>query len=102
LADVLETLHETRGCQTQTEIVMLADAAARSANPQITWISKSALDDRRPFLVYYGEGPAYAMIGSAATVASDAPIFQTADRNLVEHLAFELQRELGILISVQV
>jgi two-component system cell cycle response regulator len=102
LADVLETLHETRGCQTEAEIVMLADGAARSENPQITWISKSALDDRRPFLVYYGEGPAFAMIGSAASVASKTPIFQTADRNLVEHLAFELQRELGILISVQV
>ncbi len=100
LADVLESLHETRGRETQTEIVMLADGAARSVNPQITWISKSALDDRRPFLVYYGEGPAFAMIGSAATVASNAPVFQTADRNLVEHLAFALQRELGILISV--
>lgn len=100
LADVLETFHETRGRDTQTEVVILADGAARSVNPQITWISKSSLDDRRPFLVYFGEGPAFAMIGSAATVESSAPIYQTADRSLVEHLAFELQRELGILISV--
>jgi len=100
LADVLETFHETRGRETDTEIVVLADGAARNVNPQITWISKSSLDDRRPFLVYYGEGPAYAMIGSTTAVASNAPIFQSADRCLVEHLAFELQRELGILISV--
>ena len=48
LAEVLETLHETRGRDTQTEIVMLADGTARQANPQLTWISKSSLDDRRP------------------------------------------------------
>ena len=100
LADVLETFHETRGLQTQTEVVMLADGAARSTNPQITWISKSSVDDRRPFLVYYGEGPAFAMIGSATSASPNSAIFQTADRSLVEHLAFELQRELGILISV--
>lgn len=100
LADVLETLHETRGRECRTEVVMLADGAARSSNPQITWISKSSLDDRRPFLAYYGEGPAFAMIGSSTTVAANVPIFQTTDRSLVEHLAFELQRELGILISV--
>ena len=100
LAEVLETLHETRGRDTQTEIVMLADGTARHANPQLTWISKSSLDDRRPFLVYYGEGPAFAMIGSAIRVEGAAPVFQTTDRSLVEYLAFELQRELGILISV--
>ena len=100
LADVLESFHDTRGRESQTEIVMLADGAARSENPEITWISKSSLDDRRPFLVYYGEGPAFAMVGSATSVGARAPIFQTADRCLVEHLAFELQRELGILISV--
>jgi FixJ family two-component response regulator/GGDEF domain-containing protein len=100
LPEVLETLHETLGRDTQTEIVILADGAARHDNPQLTWISKSSLDDRRSFLVYYGEGPAFAMIGSTTHVDGSAPVFQTTDRSLVEYLAFELQRVLGILISV--
>ena len=100
LPDVLETLHEIRGRSTRTEIVLLADGAERDANPQVTWITKSSLDARRPFLIYYGEGPAFAMIGAVSTTNASTAIFQTADRALVEHLAFELQRELGILLSV--
>jgi GGDEF domain-containing protein len=100
IADVLETLHEIRGYNTRTEIVLLGEGVERNANPQVTWIAKSSLDPRRPFLVYYGEGPAYAMIGAVTAAAGSTPIFQTADRALVEHLAFELQRELGILLSV--
>ncbi len=100
LPDVLETLHEIRGHSTRAEIVVLAEGVERDANPQVTWITKSSLDSRRPFLVYYGEGPAFAMIGAVTAAAGSTPIFQTADRALVEHLAFELQRELGILLSV--
>jgi hypothetical protein len=40
------------------------------------------------------------MVGQVNVVASRAPIFQSGDRHLVEHLAFQLQRELGILVSV--
>jgi two-component system cell cycle response regulator len=100
LPDVLETLHEIRGSHTRTEIVVLAEGVERDANPQVTWIAKSELDVRRPFVVYYGDGPAYAMIGSTLLPQANAPIFQSADRSLVEFLAFELQRELGILISL--
>lgn len=100
LPDVLEVLHEMRGRAVRTEVVVLAEGVERDAHPQITWIAKSSLDPRRPFLVYFGEGPAYAMVGSTLLPQDHAPIFQSVDRNLVEHLAFELQRELGILISV--
>ena len=100
LPDVLETLHEIRGRSTRTEIVVLAEGAERDVNPQVTWITKSSLDARRAFLVYYGEGPAFAMIGALTAADEKASIYQTADRALVEHLAFELQRELGILLSV--
>ena len=67
---------------------------------QLTWVAKAGLDSRRPFLVYYGDGPAYAMVGQVTLSAARAAIFQTADRALVEHLAFELQRELEIVLSV--
>ena len=86
--------------QTRTEIVLLSDGVSRERGPEIHWIQKSPLDARRPFAVYFGDGPAYAMVGQVNVVAARAPIFQTADRALVEHLAFRLQRELGILVSV--
>ncbi len=100
LPDVLETLEEIRPFAARTEIVLLAEGEPRDTHPQVTWVAKSGLDSRRPFLVYYGDGPAYAMIGQVTLAAARAAIFQTADRALVEHLAFELQRELEIVLSV--
>jgi len=100
LPDVLETLEQIRPFAARTEIVLLAEAEPRDTHPQVTWVAKSGLDSRRPFLVYYGDGPAYAMIGQVTLAAARAAIFQTADRALVEHLAFELQRELEIVLSV--
>jgi hypothetical protein len=97
---VLETLHSMRGRISRTEIVIVAEAEEQDAVPGLSWVTKSRLDSRRPFLVYYGDGPAYALIGQVTLAAKKTPIFQTADRALVEHLAFELQRELGIHISV--
>ena len=100
LPDVLETLDETRGRGCRTEIVLLAEVDEPSSAPNLTWVTKSSLDPRRPFLVYFGDGPAFAMVGQVTLAEACAPLFQTADRALVEHLAFELQRELEILISV--
>ena len=100
LPDVLDALQEIRGQASRTEIVLLAEGQEREPNPQVTWVSKSALDSRRPFLVYFGDGPAYAMIGQLTLAAARAAIFQTADRAFVEHLAFELARELEIVLSV--
>lgn len=100
LPDVLDALQEIRGQDCRTEIVLLAEGQERQPNPQVTWVSKSGLDSRRPFLVYFGDGPAYAMIGQLTLAAARAAIFQTADRAFVEHLAFELARELEIVLSV--
>lgn len=101
LPEVLETLHELRDHPGKTEIVLLAEGEARDPHPRVTWVGKSGLDSRRPFLVYFGDGPAYAMVGQITLAASRAALFQTADRALVEHLAFELQRELGVVLAVQ-
>jgi len=101
LPDVLEALQEIRGQVCRAEIILLAEGEEREMNSQITWVAKSGLDSRRPFLVYFGDGPAYAMIGQRTLAATRSAIFQTADRALVEHLAFELGRELGIVLSIQ-
>jgi len=100
LPEVLDALQEIRGRDRQTEIILLAEGQEREPNPHVTWVSKSSLDSRRPFLVYFGDGPAYAMIGQLTLAAARAAIFQTADRAFVEHLAFELARELEIVLSV--
>ena len=99
LPELLETLQELRGRQGRTQIFVLAESEDREAPPQVSWLTKSRLDSRRPFVVYYGDGPAYAMVGQVALAATRAAIFQTADRALVEHLAFELQRELGVRLT---
>lgn len=100
LPEVLETVHAMQGRGSRTELVIVAEAEGQASLSHLTWATKSVLDARRPFLVYFGDGPAFAMIGQVTMEDDRAPIFQTCDRALVEHLAFELQRELGIQLSV--
>jgi diguanylate cyclase (GGDEF)-like protein len=100
LPDVLEILEDQPAGAGHTQIVIVADAEDQDPIPGLTWATKSSLDAARPFLVYFGDGPAYALVGQVTLAAERTPLFQTNDRALVEHLAFELQRELGILMSV--
>jgi diguanylate cyclase (GGDEF)-like protein len=100
MSDVLDILKDRPEPIAQTQLVIVADAEEQDPIPGLTWATKSSLDAARPFLVYFGEGPAYALVGQVTLAAERTPIFQTNDRALVEHLAFELQRELGILMSV--
>jgi CheY-like chemotaxis protein/GGDEF domain-containing protein len=100
LPDVLDLLEKVHLPPGGTEVVLVAGDDVRASVPHVTRVGRSALDTRRPFLVSFGDGPAYAMIGAPSGTAGRAPLFQTADRALVEHLAFELQRELGINLVV--
>ncbi len=100
LPEVLDIVHDMRGQESRTEVVLIAEAEEQEPIANLTWATKFSLDARRPFLVHFGDAPAYAMIGQITLAGARAPIFQTADRALVEHLAFELQRELGIVLSI--
>jgi hypothetical protein len=63
----------------------------------VTWISPQKAGTDRAFLLYYGDGPAYAMVTDAAVAGgSGADFFHTSDRALVEHLVFQLQRDLEL------
>jgi hypothetical protein len=64
----------------------------------VTCVAPSQLGTRRPFLVYYAEGPGYALVGEPDASAASPVLFQTADRVTIEHLAFQLQRALGVPI----
>ena len=62
----------------------------------ITWVSPRRVDSDRPFLLYYGDGPAYALVTAHKLDDDGLPMFHTGDRALVEQLALQLQRDLGI------
>jgi DNA-binding response OmpR family regulator/GGDEF domain-containing protein len=81
-----------------TEIVVVADAdkTAGAAHP-VTWVTPERAGIHHPFMLYYGDGPVYAMVASERTDGEgEQPFFHTSDRALVEHLAFQLKRDLGI------
>ncbi|MBW2542881.1 MAG: response regulator [Deltaproteobacteria bacterium] len=67
------------------------DASDTSA---VRWVSKRELAGLPPFLIYFGEGSAYAMICEEAPGRDRTRFFHTCDRNLVEHLALRAQHEL--------
>lgn len=86
--------------QTRTELVIVTDGRPDAlAGVPVTCVAPQQIGSRRPFLLYYAEGPAYALVGEPGAAGDAATLFQTADRVLVEHLAFQLQRALGVPIS---
>jgi len=60
----------------------------------VRWVSGRGLGELPLFLVYFGEGSAYALICEDAPERDRTRFFQTCDRNLVEHLALRIQQEL--------
>jgi hypothetical protein len=62
-------------------------------------VPPATLGTDRPFLLYYGDGPAYAMLTDHKQTAEGLGFFHTSDRVLVEHLVFQLQRDLGIPVN---
>jgi hypothetical protein len=53
-----------------------------------------------PFLIYYGEGPAYALVRDEKQSDGETRFFHTGDRGLVAHLAFQLQAEISVPASI--
>jgi diguanylate cyclase (GGDEF)-like protein len=98
---VRESLERLRGSTPRTEIVLVGDGKSDSLQGvPVTCVSARRAGTRAPFLVYCGDGPAYALLRERSERGSGAPpIFHTSDRSLVEHLAFQLQRDLGISLS---
>ncbi|HTY18923.1 MAG TPA: response regulator [Myxococcota bacterium] len=95
---VREGLARLDPAHTRTELVVVSDGRADAlAGVPVTCVPPQQIGTRRPFLLYYAEGPAYALVGDAS--AAGGGLFQTSDRVLVEHLAFQLQRALGVPIS---
>lgn len=86
------------GSRTELVIVGEKNDSVESGAP-VTWVSTATVGTDRPFLLYYGDGPAYAMLTAHKESDGGIGFFHTADRVLVEHLVFQLQRDLGIPVS---
>ena len=94
---IRDGLERLRGLDLRAQIVLVADRPTETPGLPVTAVPARDAGFRNPFLVYYGEGPGYALLRGDDEPAG--PLFHTGDRALVEHLAFELQRDLGIALS---
>jgi diguanylate cyclase (GGDEF)-like protein len=100
---VREGLDALRGIATRTELVVIADGERpRFPEPPVNWLSPRRIPYVAPFVIHYGDGPAYALVRDAKDGSGKARFFHTSDRSLVEHLAFRLQRELAVPSQVPV
>jgi diguanylate cyclase (GGDEF)-like protein len=97
LRDGLDTL---RGVSMRTEVVLVGDRRTdQMAGVPVTWVSSLRAGTAAPFLIYYGEGPPYAMVRDEVVEEESTSFFHTSDPVLVEHLAFQLGSDLGIPIG---
>jgi len=94
---VLEGIDQLARNEARTEMVVVADRAEEiDSGAPVTWVKPSAVGTARPFMLYYGDGPAYAMLSGHEQASEGRGFFHSSDRVLVEHLVFQLQRDLGI------
>jgi len=99
-APLRHALEQIRGLNSKTEVVLVADRP--DDGPQglpVTWVSPLRAGTDSAFVVYFGDRPAYALVREHDGDADDASLYHTADRTLVEHLTFQLGRDLGIPIG---
>jgi len=97
LRDSLEAL---RGTRPRTEVVLVADREDDwLPGVPVTWVSPVRAGTPNPFIVYFGEGPPYALVREATGPGEEMALYHTSDPVLVEQLAFQLGRDLGIPIG---
>ena len=99
LEPLRDGLAELPDGEIRTEIVLLADRRGdvRSSVP-VTWVSPLRAGTDCPFVIYCGEGPPYALLREPGADRIPA-VYHTSDPIVVEQLAFQLGREVGIPIG---
>jgi GGDEF domain-containing protein len=97
---VRDGLEALRGLDLRTEVVLLADRReVAPAGVPTTRVSPLRAGTGVPFLIWYGEGPGYALLREDAPAGEKPVLYHTDDAVVVEHLAFQLSRDLGIPIG---
>ena len=93
-------LEQLRGLGAKTDVVLVADRGAdEPPGLPVTWVSPLRAGTDAPFVVYFGDRPAYALVREPGGDENEASLYHSADRVLVEHLTFQLGRDLGIPIG---
>jgi hypothetical protein len=83
-----------------TQLVILADPPTpRVGEGGVSWLPAGRLPGCPPFLVHYGDGPAYVLVCDEKEGEAGRPLFHTSDAALAEYLAFRLQRELRLPVT---
>lgn len=100
LGALKDGLESVRGTSPRTEIVLVAERRndAMGGVP-VTWVSPSRAGTPCPFVIYFGEGPPYALVRDELVEDGETSWFHTGDPVLVEQLAFQLGRDLGFPIG---
>jgi len=94
-AALIRKLDEVREVATGTRLVVAAGEAGRQPDSgPVTWIPNTGLGTDRLCVLYWGERPAYALLAGEPNPQGETTVFHTADRALVEQLAFQVQRDL--------
>jgi len=68
-----------------------------SLDPRVVWLKPAPGRVYPPFLIRFGDAPAYALVREEKAGEGGARMYHSTDRCLVEHLMFRLQAELGTL-----
>jgi FixJ family two-component response regulator/GGDEF domain-containing protein len=100
LPAVRKGLERLRAQKTRTEIVLVGEELELGEEMgAVTCVPTDRAGTDRPFALYYGEGPVYAMVTAHRPDGDEIRFFHTDDRSLVEHLAFQFQKDLGLPIG---
>ena len=101
VAAVAAGLAALRPGDPSAHVVLIAERGALATELPVTWTPPGRLGTDASFLVYFGEGPPYALFREcgAEKEPKEAAFFHTSDPVLVEHLAFQLGHELGVPIG---
>jgi len=91
-------LEQLDGQEVRSELILVGEKGdGADWDLPLTWVTPGRLPGDRALVRSYGDGPAYAFVASSS---GDGSVCHTSDRGLVEHLVFQLQRDLGIPLGL--
>jgi len=91
-----QALEALRGLRSRSEVVVLGGERPPADAPSVTWVAPERVPELAPCLVHYGDGAAYVLVRAPGDAGASPRLFHSADRELVEYLAFRLQQELAV------
>ena len=94
-----EGLQALRPGDPSAHLVLVAERGALATELPVTWAPPARAGTDASFLVYFGEGPPYALLRERSQESKEVALYHTSDPVLVEHLAFQLGHELGVPIG---